>query len=124
MKSVLEERGEYDVVSTDSGSGEEGEREEENARPPSPPPRPKHTLSQQSIAVNKVNKDDLQKNSHFTETGSNGRTTQPGVDGHSSRTAKRKSSWRKHRPSVSVVHVCSLQALTLLSVSLCRSRVQ
>ena len=113
MKSVLEERGEYDVVSTDSGSGEEGEREGENTRPPSPPPRPKHTLSQNSIAVNKVNEGGLQRNS---EADGNTRSTQAIVNSHSSKCTRRKSSWRKRGPTVSSLHACCLLVLWLFSV--------
>ena len=104
VKNVLhEEKDEYDVVSTDSGSGGEGEMEDVNGdlggvNPPSPPPRPQHTLSKQSFAIDEERFDKVcpLPNTGFLQVGTN--ETLLVTSNH---TASRKPSWRNHRPPVS-----------------------
>ena len=66
--------------------------------PPSPPPRPKHTLSHQSFAINEeegvmVTMDGVRQTVDGNERPA------PAV-AQNDVPSKRKSSWRKQRPSV------------------------
>lgn len=121
VKRVMEERDEYDIVSTDSGSGEDegGERDGNMPRPPSPPPRPKHTLSHRSFAIEEEKEVDertsptsraypkptVDERISPTSRG----YPKPTVDekppktvrNQSSKMSRRKMSWRKqHKPQV------------------------
>ena len=110
MKNALiQEKDEYDVVSTDSGSGGEEEPEKVNGdvgvvHPPSPPPRPQHTLSKQSIAIDGERLDKVcpLPNTAFLKVATDVicSVQSPLLD-VSDQSSKRKPSWRKHRPPVS-----------------------
>ena len=112
VKDVLQERDEYDIVSTDSGSGGEEDPEKINGdldevHPPSPPPRPQHTLSKQSFAIDgeRLDKICLLPNTPLLKVRKNATcNVQAPLLVASNHSSKRKPSWRNQRPPVSTYH--------------------
>lgn len=114
VKKALQEKDEYDVVSTDSGSGGEEQQQEEEeevngdlggVHPPSPPPRPQHTLSKQSFAIDGERLDKVcpLPNTPFLQVGTNVtcNVRAPPLLATNDHSSKRKLSWRKNKPPVS-----------------------